>query len=71
MSTIGDAQDISSTTGTTASHIPVDTDDNPIEWDNLLGTIEGTLLEISEWCERTGYKRSFLKHRPSPPARSP
>ena len=64
MSTIGDAQDgIPSTTGTIANHIPVDTDDNPIEWDNLLGTIDGTLAEISEWGERTGYKRSFLKHR--------
>ncbi|MDC0525827.1 hypothetical protein OAO87_02415, partial [bacterium] len=61
--TIADAQDTQSITGTIASHIPVDTDDNLIEWDNLLGTIEGTLFEVAEWCERTGYKRSFLKHR--------
>ena len=46
MSTIDGAQDNSpSTPGTLANNAPVDQDDNPILWDNLLATVDGTLTE--------------------------
>ena len=63
MSTIADAQDNMSDTGTIAANIPVDQDDRLILWDNLLATILGKLAELADWCDRVGYKRGFLKHR--------
>ena len=42
--------------------VPVDMDEEPIVWHNLKATIKGTLSQVAEWCETTGYLITFLKH---------
>ena len=49
--------------------IPVDIDGEPIVWDNLKATIAGTLHQVAEWCETTGYLMSFLRHYAVPTAK--